>query len=256
MSSQAALWRFKQTRLGRCLKSIRDEARQLSRRVRRRMRSEREYRSRIADVARRGSDYLVESYDAIYKSDPTRWTVDHDACDQFVLDLLRPLAGKRLLDVGCGNGLTLAAAARLGADTYGVDFSAEGLALAKENSPTTEFTQADGCRMPFASGDLDLVLNVGSLEHYLDPALGVREMRRVVRPDGRVLILVPDFSLREKQLGVQEYELMWSERKWASAIERNGLRIERRELFVDSTCPTHRSFVFVCVPKPGRHGNS
>lgn len=256
MSWQAAFWRLKQTRLGRCLKSIRDEARQLGRRLRRRLRSEREYRSRIADVARRGSGYLVESYDAIYKSDPTRWTVEHDACDQFVLKLLRPLAGKRLLDVGCGNGLTLAAAARLGADTHGVDFSAEGLALAKRNSPQTEFVKADGCRMPLTSADFDLVLNVGSLEHYLDPALGVREMRRVVRPDGRVLILVPDFSLREKQLGVQEYELIWSERKWAGTIERNGLRIERRELFVDSTHPTYRSFVFVCVPQQRRHGCS
>lgn len=248
MNSQAVLWRFKQTRIGRCLKSIRDEARQLSRRVRRRVRSEREYRSRIAAVARRGSGYLVESYDAIYKSDPKRWTVDHDAYDQFVLNLLRPLAGKRLLDVGCGNGLTLAAAARLGARTYGADFSAEGLALAKKNSPETEFVEADGCRMPFASGDFDLVLNVGSLEHYLDPALGVREMRRVVKPDGRVLILVPDFSLREKQLGVQEYELMWSQRKWAGVIERNGLRIQRREMFVDSSDPTNRCFVFVCNP--------
>jgi SAM-dependent methyltransferase len=50
----------------------------------------------------------------------------------------------------------------------------------------------DGSHLPFADDRFDYVTSVGSLEHYLDMAQGVREIVRVLKPEGRTCILVPN----------------------------------------------------------------
>jgi SAM-dependent methyltransferase len=52
--------------------------------------------------------------------------------------------------------------------------------------------RADGEALPFADGAFDRVANIGSLEHFPDPAAGAREMARVLAPGGLALILLPN----------------------------------------------------------------
>lgn len=96
----------------------------------------------------------------------------------------------RLLDVSCGEGVFLDVARRAGLEAVGVDFSR--VAVRKARCVSSQVALANAQRLPFADSSFDYVTNIGSLEHYFDPAEGVREMARVLRPDGVAVVLLPN----------------------------------------------------------------
>lgn len=109
------------------------------------------------------------------------------------------LAGRRILEIGCGSGGVLAEMVALGAvpdRVHGVDILVDRLREAHERLPGTSCVLADGRRLPYASGTFDVVLQFTALSSILaddvrrDVAI---EMRRVVRPQG--VILSYDFWL-------------------------------------------------------------
>lgn len=113
-------------------------------------------------------------------------------------DLL-PLTGRRVLDVGCGNGAALADLERLGAgraDLHGVDLLEDRVEQARERLPGADIRVADARALPFEDATFDLVLGFTLLSSVVDPrARGevAREMKRVSRPGG--VILLYDFRL-------------------------------------------------------------
>lgn len=121
----------------------------------------------------------------------------------FVLRWVQPIAGKDVLDLGCGEGyvarqLAAAGAARL----VGLDVSAEMVrraAEAEQRQPLgIEYHVGDACGLSaFADGSFDLVVAV-FLFNYLDrqgTEQAMREIRRVLRPGGRFVFTVPHPSL-------------------------------------------------------------
>jgi SAM-dependent methyltransferase len=103
--------------------------------------------------------------------------------------LLPPVAGRQVLDAGCGSGRTSAWLAGAGAEVVGFDASPEMLRRASERVPSASFSLADLAEpLPFGDGSFDLA--VASLViHYLRdwvPPLG--EMRRVLRPGGAFVL--------------------------------------------------------------------
>lgn len=99
----------------------------------------------------------------------------------------------QLLDVSCGEGEFLHFARQAGYSTTGIDFSAAALHKFNQRSGhSTPVATANAQKLPFADASFDLVTNIGSLEHYFDPGQGVREMARVLRPNGTAIILVPN----------------------------------------------------------------
>lgn len=102
--------------------------------------------------------------------------------------------GSRVLDVGCGAGLdALIAARRVGPNgsVVGVDFSAEMLGAAQAsaklaNAPNASFIQTDAEGLPFEDGSFDIILANGIFN--LNPLREriVAEMRRVLKPGGRL----------------------------------------------------------------------
>jgi ubiquinone/menaquinone biosynthesis C-methylase UbiE len=103
-----------------------------------------------------------------------------------------------ILDVGCGTGATLAAIVRAHpeAHAWGIDLSEEMLARARERlrgageqvASRVDLQVADAEQLPMADDAVDLVVCVDSLHHYPDPATALREMRRVTRPGGGLVI--------------------------------------------------------------------
>jgi SAM-dependent methyltransferase len=104
-------------------------------------------------------------------------------------------AGQRVLDVGCGTGVTTAAAADLGAAVVGIDPSGPYLDHARRHRsrPGATFEQGDARAMAHADVSFDAAVSTLVLDVVPDAAPIAREMRRVVRPGGLVASAVHDF---------------------------------------------------------------
>ncbi len=105
-----------------------------------------------------------------------------------VLDAAGVQAGVRLLDAGCGAGLLALLAALRGARVAGCDASESLLAIAGERVPDADLREADLESLPWEDGIFDAVTSVNAIFYAADMAAAVRELRRVVRPGGRVVI--------------------------------------------------------------------
>jgi SAM-dependent methyltransferase len=103
-----------------------------------------------------------------------------------LLDATAVGAGTRVLDVGCGTGLTLVLAARRGAVVSGIDVTPGLLAVARERLPGADLRDGDMEELPFADAAFDVVLGVNAFQFAGDPARALAQAARVCRPGGLV----------------------------------------------------------------------
>lgn len=101
-----------------------------------------------------------------------------------------PAAGRRILDAGCGTGWNLQELSVFG-DTYGVDLSP--LAVITTRRRGGRVTQGNLLGLPYASSSFDVVTSFDVLYHawVVDDAQAVRELARVLKPGGLMLVKVP-----------------------------------------------------------------
>jgi SAM-dependent methyltransferase len=102
------------------------------------------------------------------------------------VDALAPIDGRVVGDVGCGNGRYIDALRAAGARVIGVDLSS-GM-LAGIPGPASELIVADAQSLPLADASLDALLMMHMLYHVPDPERAVKEVTRVLRRSGRVLV--------------------------------------------------------------------
>ncbi len=110
------------------------------------------------------------------------------------IQLLGSLAGKRVLDVGCGNGYWANQLKKAGADVLGADPSAQGVALAKQQFPGIRFEQVevkeDLCET-LGVAPFDIVTSFEVVEHLYDPRFWARSCFAALRPGGTLLCSTP-----------------------------------------------------------------
>jgi ubiquinone/menaquinone biosynthesis C-methylase UbiE len=103
-------------------------------------------------------------------------------------------SGRRVLDVGCGQGIDVANYALAGAQITGVDLTPRHVELARTHLAalglTASIVRGDAESLPFASADFDRVVSNGVLHHTPDFPAALREIRRVLRPGGTATIIV------------------------------------------------------------------
>jgi SAM-dependent methyltransferase len=104
------------------------------------------------------------------------------------LDAARVTRGTRLLDAGCGAGLVALLATLRGATVAALDASAALLAIARERLPGADVREGDLEALPFPDAAFDAVVAVNSVIYAADLAGAMRELARVVRPGGRVVV--------------------------------------------------------------------
>ena len=97
--------------------------------------------------------------------------------------------GDRVLDCATGTGDLAIAFAKKGAVVTGTDFVAEMIDLARMKSSVVEFEVADVTRLPYADDTFDVASISFGIRNVGDPAKGIAELFRVVRPGGRVIVL-------------------------------------------------------------------
>ena len=121
---------------------------------------------------------------------------------------LRPLAGKRALDVGCGAGLLCEPLARLGADVAGVDAAAENIAAAGAHAA------ASGLAIDYRCGDVgtlglagfDLVTAMEVIEHVADKPAFVAALAAALAPGGLMVLSTPNRTTASRLLLVEGAE--------------------------------------------------
>jgi len=115
--------------------------------------------------------------------------------DPTLLEVIGPVRGLRVLDLGCGNGYLARRFARAGAKVVGVDASAPTLAFARGRERADplgiRFEERDASRLEgLPDGAFDLVVANMSLMDIRDAAGAVREAARILRPAGRLVFSI------------------------------------------------------------------
>ena len=111
---------------------------------------------------------------------------------EVVFDLAGPLAARRLLDVGCGDGVYSVQAARRGAQVTGVDTSVAMLVAANRSAAdggvSVDFRIGDAQALPFDNDTFDIVMAVTVLCLVPHATAAMSEMTRVLAPGGRLVV--------------------------------------------------------------------
>ncbi|MFK0292489.1 class I SAM-dependent methyltransferase [Streptomyces sp. NPDC090442] len=144
---------------------------------------------RSADSAR-VNDY--DSFAEAYSADNERSLVNAYYARPAMLDLAGDVAGRRILDAGCGSGPLSAALRDRGAVVTGIDASAGMLTLARRRlGDDADLHQVDlRDRLPFGDGAFDDVVSSLVLHYLEDWGPTLAELRRVLRPGGRLIASV------------------------------------------------------------------
>ena len=141
----------------------------------------------------------------LHRLNPVRLRYIRDAIDlHFHADssLLRPLVGKKALDVGCGAGLLCEPLARLGANVTGLDAAPEniGVAMAHAEPQGLDIDYRNEAIEDFGGKDFDLVTSLEVLEHVDDPQAFINGLADSLADDGLMIVSTPNRTALSKLL--------------------------------------------------------
>ena len=167
-------------------------------------------------------------YPILYEVEDTHWWyVGRRRIIQSLVERISTtLKTERILDVGCGTGANLKMLAAFG-KAEGVDISPQAVDFCHERGLDSVKLGAIE-QLPYENNSFDLVTALDVIEHLDDDAAGLREMRRVLRRDGRVLLFVPAFMfLWGVQDDVSHHRRRYTMRQLKERVRAAGFEIER-----------------------------
>lgn len=123
----------------------------------------------------------------------------HQARYEWILKTLGSVEGKKVLDMGCGDGLLTYFLARAGADVTGVDNDEQGIMYARESIALMDknknlkytFVNASVYELPLQSDSFDVVVSCEVIEHVPEPVRMVAEAHRVLKKGGMLVVTTP-----------------------------------------------------------------
>lgn len=132
-----------------------------------------------------------EAYDELASSYDERWGKYIDATLALALEPLELSGRERVLDIGCGTGeLERRLVQRWPAlRVAGVDVSPNMLRRAADKRTGAALLAGEVCRLPFAAGSFDVLICANAFHYFRQPTYSLAEMRRVLRPGGRLVLV-------------------------------------------------------------------
>ncbi|MBI5380162.1 MAG: methyltransferase domain-containing protein [Nitrospirae bacterium] len=197
-------------------------------------------------------DQLAAQYDAWHETPLGRLVEETER--EAVAALWRPRPGERVLDVSCGTGRWALDLARQGAKVIAADFARTMLSVAAGKAAgegiRLPLLQSDLAALPFRTGTFDAVLCLLTLEFLPDKQRGLREMLRVLEPEGTLLlgVLTPwsPWAWKRRVKGWFDSGSIW---RGATFLNHSDLRRLLRSL--PARMESHRRAVFVPPWEPG-----
>lgn len=164
----------------------------------------------------------------------------------WISDFSDGLAGKKIVDVGCGGGILAESMARRGASVLGIDMGAAPLAVAKLHAETEQVSNLEYRQVPVEqlaeeqAGQYDVVTCMEMLEHVPDPASIVKACYDLVKPGGHVFfstinrnpksylfaIIGAEYVLRLLPRGTHDYKKFIRPSELVSFVRQAGLSYE------------------------------
>ena len=168
-------------------------------------------------------------YPILYQVEETHWwyvgrrRIIQSLVEKILTTLKNP--NPRILDVGCGTGANLKMLAHYG-EAEGVDISPQAVDFCRERGLDSVKLGAIE-QLPYESASFELITALDVVEHLDDDVGGLREMRRVLHPDGRLLLFVPAFMfLWGVQDDVSHHRRRYTLPQLLSAVEEAGFAVE------------------------------
>ena len=173
---------------------------------------------------------MEHTYPILYEIEQSHWW--HVGRRRIIESFVKEICGQlpnqppRILDVGCGTGGNLLLLSKYG-DAEGVDVSPDALTFCRERG-LEKVKQGTAEQLPYDDATFDLVTALDVVEHLDDDLAGLKEMRRVLRPGGRVLIFVPTFMfLWGLQDDVSHHRRRYRMSELRTILEKAGFEVER-----------------------------
>ncbi len=177
----------------------------------------------------------LSAYDQLHEQGGLQ---QRDSFYKWLLSLLPLCPEKQLLDISCGRGKLLHFAKEARLKTTGIDLSPAAVFATSLLVPRSNLTVANAENLPFKKDLFHYVTNIGSLEHYFNPARAIKEMTRVMAPTGLALVLLPNtFGFLGNIFHVwrtgdvfddgQPLQRYGTPLQWSTLLQENGLRVIR-----------------------------
>jgi ubiquinone/menaquinone biosynthesis C-methylase UbiE len=156
-------------------------------------------------------DEWAKRYEAWFETPLGRLVKQYET--RLIQGMLRPRPGEKILDAGCGTGVFTQMVLEAGAQVVGLELSGPMLAAAKEKlgRGALSMIQGDMIELPLADESFDKALSVTALEFIADAQGAVRELFRVTRPGGLVVVAtlnrLSPWAAHRKKAGAQGHSL-------------------------------------------------
>jgi len=156
---------------------------------------------------------------------------------------LKPNNRDVILDIACGHGHFVRRLWKPGLKIFGVDLNKNGIGIAQRyNSPEgCGFVLANAMDLPFADSMFDKIMSVCALEHFFDDEKAIKEINRILKKEGKIVLSVDSFSYqgisssyKEKCKGKHFVHRFYTNQLLKNKLKRFGFKIINEKYLISS----------------------